>query len=82
MDNKQTEAVIKSLAEELSKISHARARAAAEDEDEQNISEAIDLAFLFRMIPTLCACHISALATLVLAFDDMEDHAPEEHTHQ
>jgi hypothetical protein len=50
--HKQLEAAFKSLAEELSRTSHAQPPA-AEDENDQLHIENMDLAYLFRLIPNI-----------------------------
>jgi hypothetical protein len=74
-------AAVKSLAEELSRLTHLQ-QPTAENEDRQRYVENMGLAYLFRLIPDLCAHHIEGLAELVFTLSELQDHEPEEVTRQ
>jgi hypothetical protein len=59
MTEVQTEAAFQSLAEELSRLSHAPPLAPSEHQHE--LDEGWNLTYLFRVIPSLCPHDISAL---------------------
>jgi hypothetical protein len=84
MTNEQAEAAIKSLAEELSRLSHTWP--VEEDEGMRLLDESVDLADMFHLIPGLCGPHIAGLAKLVSALWDLaragEPNTPTKRTHQ
>jgi hypothetical protein len=69
----QYQAAIKSLAEELSRLAHTMEQLADEDDDERQAAEDMDLAYLFRLVPSLCSAHISVLGSLVMALLDLQE---------
>lgn len=72
MTEEQEEAALKSLAEALSKLAHARPR--PDDDDDRYVDESIDLARLFRVIPTLCSHHVAGLSDLVMVLLELQEH--------
>lgn len=65
MTQDQTEAAFKSLAEEPSGLSHSQPLTPSEQQRE--VDDCWDLAYLFRLIPSLCPRNIFALHRMMMA---------------
>ena len=76
MTEDQIDAAFKSLADELSRLSHAQALAPTEHQ--RNPDENFDLAHLFRLTPSLCQHNLAGLSRLVMALLDLQDDESEE----
>ena len=72
----RVDASFKSLADELSRLSDAQALAPTEHQ--RNLDENWDLAFLFRLIPSLCQHHLAGLNRVIMALLDLQEHEAEE----